>query len=1176
MSAPTTHEVVSSLGDGVSVTQTQNGDGLTLTVGVRAGSECVLHWGLTRQPGGAWHRPPEQAWPEGSAPADGQALRSPFHANGNGERQVTIRLPLPCRERNLTFVVHFPQENRWLRSGGKDFVVPLPEGAAGLSPETALASWVPGDEVARQSFSLDGGNRLAVATRRTPDGVCVSLACDAAAPLVLHWGLAPHFRHEWQLPPEDCRPAGTTVFDALAVRTTFTERDGLQYLELEFRKPADGPGPRGLRFVLFQPEGGAWLKAGGKDLYLPLFEGAADPRLPSAKLAGVAEQIIAAETGAASWTLMHRFNLCHDLLGEVEDDEEGLALLFAWLRYSAIRQLDWQRQYNTKPRELSHAQDRLTARLAGVWRRHPAGSGSRRWARLMLTTLGRGGDGQRVRDEILQIMHRNGVREAAGHFIEEWHQKLHNNTTPDDVVICEAYLAFMRANGDVGTFYKTLKAGGVTRERLQGFERPIRTDPILFGDKKDALIGEFENFLRILKSVHAGTDLDTAAGAARGRLDGGLQQRLDGLFGLRHRRAPVKELAPAVTAVREGLAGALAGTQDDAAARDLLFLNLALEELLRGALEREQVSRLDRNALVDLVQAALDNVRLSTGAQEVARCGSHWAALRAQPRDGKDWALHAKSVADRAGRWVQGFTSDLYGRLQPKAEFLGAAFGAEAWTVPLFSEEVIRGGPVFALSLLLRPLDPLLRQAAGLGGWQVISPARAGGRVRLAARLLDVQTERFAEPTVIVTDAVAGNEEIPEGVTAVLTSATPDLVSHVAVRARNAGVLFATCFDAATYDRVKELRDRIVSLQVTPGGDVVCREGAGDGRTDLQSVHAAGRIANPSHRPEGPRPATRFPGWVLTQDQFAPGVVGGKSNNLNGLRGRLPDWIHLPASLALPFGAGEAALADAANRGLRGRYESLVASAEQDPAGVLPRVRALLQELAPPSGLQPALQEAWRRVGLPPLPWEQTWATIRKVWASKWNERAYLSRRARGVAHDSLLMAVLIQQVVEADYAFVIHTANPLTGNRDELYAEVVLGLGETLVGNYPGRALGFVCRKGDLALDLVSYPGKSVGLYGRGVIFRSDSNGEDLEDFAGAGLYDSFLAEEPEHRPLDYTREKLVWDRGFRDDLLRKVAQVGIEVERLLGSPQDIEGAVAGGKFHVVQTRPQVGLAGA
>jgi alpha-glucan,water dikinase len=136
-----------------------------------------------------------------------------------------------------------------------------------------------------------------------------------------------------------------------------------------------------------------------------------------------------------------------------------------------------------------------------------------------------------------------------------------------------------------------------------------------------------------------------------------------------------------------------------------------------------------------------------------------------------------------------------------------------------------------------------------------------------------------------------------------------------------------------------------------------------------------------------------------------------------------------------------------------------------------------------------------------------------------------------------------------------------------------VLGLGETLVGNYPGRALGFVCRKAELRPVIISYPGKSLGLYGKGVIFHSDSNGEDLEGFAGAGLYDSFLAEEPEHRLLDYQGEKLVWNQNFRDELLRAIACVGIEAERVLGAAQDIEGAVAGRKFHAVQTRPQVGL---
>jgi alpha-glucan,water dikinase len=97
-------------------------------------------------------------------------------------------------------------------------------------------------------------------------------------------------------------------------------------------------------------------------------------------------------------------------------------------------------------------------------------------------------------------------------------------------------------------------------------------------------------------------------------------------------------------------------------------------------------------------------------------------------------------------------------------------------------------------------------------------------------------------------------------------------------------------------------------------------------------------------------------------------------------------------------------------------------------------------------------------------------------------------------------MAVLIQQVVPADYAFVIHTANPLTGDRGEIFAEVVLGLGETLVGNYPGRALSFVCRKASRSPRSSPIPARASALYGKGVIFRSDSNGEDLEELCRRG----------------------------------------------------------------------------
>ena len=52
-------------------------------------------------------------------------------------------------------------------------------------------------------------------------------------------------------------------------------------------------------------------------------------------------------------------------------------------------------------------------------------------------------------------------------------------------------------------------------------------------------------------------------------------------------------------------------------------------------------------------------------------------------------------------------------------------------------------------------------------------------------------------------------------------------------------------------------------------------------------------------------------------------------------------------------------------------------------------------------------------------------------------------------------------QVVPAEYAFVLHTAHPVTGERGQVFGEVVVGLGETLVGNYAGKALSFCSTSG-------------------------------------------------------------------------------------------------------------------
>jgi alpha-glucan,water dikinase len=263
------------------------------------------------------------------------------------------------------------------------------------------------------------------------------------------------------------------------------------------------------------------------------------------------------------------------------------------------------------------------------------------------------------------------------------------------------------------------------------------------------------------------------------------------------------------------------------------------------------------------------------------------------------------------------------------------------------------------------------------------------------------------------------------------------------------------------------------------------------------------------------------------------------------------------------------------NRETAQRYDGLTKSLNENfDGGTAGKLREAVQSLSGPEDLKNALREAFANAHMAwPQNWESAWQCIKHVWGSKWNERAVLSRKRMGLRHEDLFMAVLIQTVVEAEYAFVIHTANPSTGNRDELYAEVVLGLGETLVGNYPGRALSFIWDKRTERTHVISLPSKSHGLYGGGLIFRSDSNGEDLAGYAGAGLYDSVLLNPPRQALLDYSDEPLVWDNAFRDGLLRAIAKIGLAVEAALDSPQDIEGAVAKGQYYIVQARPQVGL---
>jgi alpha-glucan,water dikinase len=1059
----------------------------------------------------------------------------------------------------LEFALYDPKTMRWDNNGGRNYHVNLPESSEPRrTPGAVVHGLVDGEPLYQAVRELDEGYELAVDVRRVDGRLRVELVTDLDPPVALHWGLAARTRFDWQRPEPALWPAGTMVMDAAAVRTPFVDEHDLCRLRLDL---PDGTA-RGLVFVLYQ-DSGHWWKDRGRNFFLPLQSGAGRGPFAASALNELATEIVEREVGAGSWSLMHRFDFACELLERIPPDStDGLALLFVWLRFSALRQLDWQRNYNTKPRELAHAQDRLSGKVAD---RYAGSSSGRRLLRMISATLGRGGDGQRVRDGILEIMHRHHVKEVAGHFLEEWHQKLHNNTTPDDVAICEAYLAFLEHDGDGAAFDEVLRAHGLDRERLTRYERPIRSAPDFVPQLREALIADFRVFLSVLRSMHSATDLGAAMQAARPSLDDSGRQRLDRIWRHREDVQALSPLAELVTAARESLAARLQSGRSGL--RDLLYLDLALEDFVRATAERSLQLSLGRDELVAWTELALRNLCLSCSTDELRLCLVHLQKLMSRPCADREWALHGQAVLERVRRELSALIDQDSRLLQPAADFLGAGFGAQPWTVQLFAEEVVRGRLEFAVAALARKLDTELRAVAGLGRWLVVSRGTGGaaGTVEVVSQLASVQGHRYDHPVLLVADEVAGTEEVPEGVRGVLTGSTVDLASHVAVRVRNAEVLLATCYDAQVLQELRSRAGEWVALRVSPSGDV---------ETGLAEFSATRARPEPQHLPSVHRPND----YLVTVHDFCDGNVGGKSCNLQRLRGRLPSWIDLPPSAALPFGVCERVLDETVNREVRSRFDAKVTAlhgaGEKDARVILGELRDVVAGLHAPPPLEAALRAGMGQAGVPfSVSWDEAWLAIKRVWASKWNERAWLNRRANGVRDDSLFMAVLIQEIVEAEYAFVIHTANPATGDRQELYAELVPGLGESLVGNHPGRALGFCQRRGEAVPRLMSFPSKSFAIRGGGLIFRSDSNGEDLAGFAGAGLHDSVMVPAERQERMDYTHEELLWNEERRNQLLGDVTRIGVAIEDLFGAPQDIEGAYARGRFTVLQARPQVGL---
>src|SRR5215210_8005025 len=95
---------------------------------------------------------------------------------------------------------------------------------------------------------------------------------------------------------------------------------------------------------------------------------------------------------------------------------------------------------------------------------------------------------------------------------------------------------------------------------------------------------------------------------------------------------------------------------------------------------------------------------------------------------------------------------------------------------------------------------------------------------------------------------------------------------------------------------------------------------------------------------------------------------------------------------------------------------------------------------------------------------EAVLGAVARCWASGRNERVLAYRKQQGLNTEGVRLAVLVQQLVMADTSAVVFSANPISGNRDEVVVTASWGLGESVVSGTVTPDT-WVVRKADLAV---------------------------------------------------------------------------------------------------------------
>ena len=275
--------------------------------------------------------------------------------------------------------------------------------------------------------------------------------------------------------------------------------------------------------------------------------------------------------------------------------------------------------------------------------------------------------------------------------------------------------------------------------------------------------------------------------------------------------------------------------------------------------------------------------------------------------------------------------------------------------------------------------------------------------------------------------------------------------------------------------------------------------------------------------------------WLGDPKSFDATLVGGKAANLSRLARmyqRVPDGFSLPWTVMDE------------THPLDLRNEITTAISDLMTCHRLPEFIAAVRSSAVDEDGATASFAGQHATYLNIVGAEEIIQAITHCWESARSERALEYRLQQGLSVDHMQLAVLVQQLVASDVSAVVFSANPVTGNRDEVIINASWGLGESIVGGTVTPDL-FTVRKSDLAITQYLLADKQR-------MTVSAPHGTREVDVP------RFLRKEP----------------CVTDDQVVEMAKLALELEIIEKHPVDIECAYAKNELYLLQCRPITTLA--